>query len=1228
MMRSFLKCAGAVVVAAVCGGVAWGQTVISISPPALPGGEVSVPYPGGQQFTASDSDGTATCCTWSASGLSNGLSLDASGTLSGTPTAPGPITFTVTATDSNSASQDAGPFTVTIIAPGISPSTLPAGEEHALYGQTLTGTGGAGPPYTLSQTGGSLPSGLTFTPGATATIGGTPGPGTAGSYPITVTVTDSAGGTASQPYTILINPPPSVSTSSLPPGEATAVYNPPSGVSLLATGGSPPYTWSLDPSSPPLPGGLALSPAGLLSGTPSAATTLTLVVKVTDLAGVSATQTLPLTINAAPVVAAASLPNGDVNAVYPTQTLSATGGTPGYTWSISSGSLPAGMTLSAGGQISGTPTASGTFNFTAKATDSIGGFGTQSFSLTINAAPTISPAGGALTSGEVGASYSQPLSASGGSGGNTWTVASGVLPGGLTLAGSGSTATISGTPTASGPFTFSIKVTDSLGGSDTQSFSINIVPGPTISTAPTLPNGTVGAPYTASLSAVDGTSPYSWSITVGSLPAGLTLAGSTGTISGIPTSGGTANFTVQVSDAKSVTATKAFTITIASGLTIATAPVLPGGAAGTAYSQTLSAVGGTAPYTWTITAGSLPAGLSLNAATGAISGTPTGSGTSNFTVQVTDNSSVKASKAFTLNITSSLVITTAGTLPGGSVSVPYSVTLAASGGTAPYRWTIVSGTLPLGINLSSSTGILSGVPQSVGAFGFTVKVSDSASLVATQAFTITIASSLAITTPPLLPGASVGVAYSMSLTAVGGTNPYQWLVNAGSLPAGMALNPVSGLLSGTPSNSGTFTFTVLVTDNAGNRATQQFTLIVGSGLAIITGAVLPPAAIQQPYSLTLNAAGGRPPYTWTASSMPPGLTLSPDGSITGTPIIAGTYHFTVQVTDKNSANVSQAMTLTVAATLTITTPQTLPVGTVGTLYSQTLAASGGQAPYTWSISGGTLPAGVTLSATTGVLSGTPTIGGNFSVNVQVVDNARLTGSQTFSLAIGVPAPPKATVTGVPATATAAQQITFGVHLASGYAFPIQGTATISFEPDAVMPADDQTIQFATGGRTASFTIPANATQSSSIALQTGSVSGTITLTFALQAVGVDLDASSLSQTIKIARAAPAIQSVNVTRTASGFTIQVQGLSTPRELTEVNLHFTQASGANLQTTDLAESLTAVTKQWYQGQASAQFGSQFILVLPITASQGSATAVSGVSVVLKNSTGDSQKVSATF
>lgn len=1654
MMRSFLRRAGAVVVAVACAGAVWGQTVISISAPALPGGEVSVPYPGGQ-FTASDDDGTATCCTWSASGLSNGLSLDSSGVLSGTPNAAGTINFTVTATDSNTASATTGTLSITIVAaPSISPASLPAGEEGVSYAPALTASGGT-PGYTWSQTG-ALPSGVSF---ANGSFSGTPGPGTAGNYSITVQVTDSAGGTGSQGYNIVIVPPPSITTASLPSGEATVPYSAP----LTATGGTLPYSWVI--TSGALPAGMTFS-GGALGGTPSAADNATLTFQVTDSAFRTASATLVLNIVAAPSITTTSIPQGEVGAVYPTTNLATAGGTVPFSWSITSGTLPAGLSFS-GGTFSGTPAAATSGNITVQLSDAKGAVTSQVLALTVVGGPVISPAGGALTSGEAGASYSQPLNASGGSGGNSWSVASGALPDGLTLGGGG---TISGTPTASGPFNFSIKVTDSAGGSDTQAFSINIVPGPSISTAPILPSGTVEVSYASvTLDATGGTGPYSWSITAGSLPNGLTLGGSTGIISGTPTSGGTANFTVQVSDAKSVTATKVFTITIASGLTISTPPSLPGGAAGAAYSQALSAVGGTAPYTWSITAGSLPSGLGLNPATGVINGTPTSSGTFNFIVQVTDNASVKAtktftltisaslaiispptlpsgavgttysqslaasggaspyswnvlsgslpaglmlngtgaltgtptaggmfsftaqvsdsgsltasktfsltiaaslaittqpdlpsggvgtlygqpltavggsgvytwsvilgslpgglslgpstgniggtptsvgsfaftvqvmdsnsliatkaltlsivsaltittapvlpggavgtaysrsltavggnapyvwaintgalppgtsltpstglisgtptatgdfnftaqvadsnsvsttkaftitvvagltittapvlpngsvgvtytqtlavaggkapyswsvttgglpggltldaaggaifgiptgsgtfnftvkvtdaatgnatkaftittaagltiataptlpagavsaaytqalnavggtspyhwsiiqgalpagmtfnattggiagtptesgafnftvqvtdsssvtaSKPFTLEIASSLAITTPPVLPSGSVSVQYVVTLAAAGGSAPYRWLITNGALPLGIALSPSTGALSGTPVSTGSFGFTVQVSDSSSLVASQAFTLTVASGLVIATPPQLPGGSVGVSYSQTLNAVGGANPYQWFITNGTVPPGLALNPASGVLSGIPQNSGSFTFTVQVRGNASATASQVFGLTIGSGLAITSGTTLPGAALNQAYSFTLDAAGGRPPYTWTliGGVLPAGLALASSGTVTGTPTSAGTSHFTVRVSDATSASITQQLTLVVAATLTITTPQTLPGGTVGFPFTVTFAASGGQAPYHWSVSGGTLPAGVTLDQPTGVLAGTPTRGGSFNVNVQVVDTAGLTASQTFAISIGVPPPPKTTVTGVPDSSTPAQQITFGVNLASGYAYEITGTATISFEPDAVTPADDQTIQFSTGGRTASFKILKNATQSSQIALQTGSVSGTITLSFALQAAGVDLDATGLDQTIKIARAAPAIQSVNVTRNSSGFTIQVQGLSTPRELTEVDLHFTAAAGANLQTTDLTEVLTDVAKKWYQSQTSAQFGSQFILVLPIAASQGSATAVSGVSVVLKNSAGDSPKVSATF
>jgi hypothetical protein len=324
-----------------------------------------------------------------------------------------------------------------------------------------------------------------------------------------------------------------------------------------------------------------------------------------------------------------------------------------------------------------------------KVTDSAGGSGTQAFSLTVTGGPSITTAS-PLAQGEVGAPYSQQLIATGGSGGNTWSLTNSTsLPQGLGL--NSGTGAISGTPTAAGPVNFTVKVTDGSGGSDTQAFSITILAGPTITTAPTLPNGTVGAQYTAvTLTASGGTPPYgTWSISQGALPAGLNLASGSGTISGMPTSAGPSNFTVQVTDAKGVAGSKQFSITVASGLTIVTAPTLPNGSVGIAYSKTLSAAGGTPPYSWAVIAGSTGA-LTLNSQ-GNLSGTPASPGTLNFTVQVTDKDSVTASKQFTLTIASGLTITTPPALSSGAVGAAYSVTLNASGGTTPYTWSITNG---------------------------------------------------------------------------------------------------------------------------------------------------------------------------------------------------------------------------------------------------------------------------------------------------------------------------------------------------------------------------------------------------------------------------------------------------------------------------------------------------------------------------------------------------------
>lgn len=269
----------------------------------------------------------------------------------------------------------------------------------------------------------------------------------------------------------------------------------------------------------------------------------------------------------------------------------------------------------------------------------------------------------------------------------------------------------------------------------------------------TLPDGTVGVAYSQTLTATGGTAPYTWSISAGTLPAGLALDTATGIISGTPTTAGASSFTVSVSDSATTprTASLAYTITIqpATVLTITTIS-LPAATVGTPYSQTLAATGGVLPLTWSISLGTLPAGLALDPATGIISGTPTTAETANFTVTVTDSSVPAATDTQDLSITVSAVgspvtITTT-TMPNATFGNAYSQTLAATGGTLPYTWSISAGALPSGLSLNPATGVILGTPLVSGPFNFTVMVTDSAvpANTDTQALTLTVLISAAV----------------------------------------------------------------------------------------------------------------------------------------------------------------------------------------------------------------------------------------------------------------------------------------------------------------------------------------------------------------------------------------------------------------------------------------------------------------------------------------------------
>jgi hypothetical protein len=361
-----------------------------------------------------------------------------------------------------------------------------------------------------------------------------------------------------------------------------------------------------------------------------------------------------------------------------------------------------------------------------------------------------------------------------------------------------------------------------------------------ISTA-ALPKGAVKASYTGTLTATGGTSPYTWSIASGKLPAGLKLTSDSGTISGAPTAKGSYSFTVKVTDSSVAASGKKSVKTATASVTMAivavpapptlsiTSSALPSGTAKTGYSQAVQATGGTAPYAWSISSGTLEKGLSLNAASGVISGTPTASGNASLVMKVKDSGSPVQSATATVTLSvaaagSPLAITTS-SLPSGKSGTAYSNAVAASGGTAPYSWTITAGSLPAGVSLAGSAGLISGTPTVTGTSSFTATATDAGSPAQTKSVPLSIvvaaAAPAALTISVSLPGGAVGTAYSSPMTATGGTPAYSWSITAGSLPAGLTLAATSGVISGTPTASGTSNFTATATDNGSPVQTKS-----------------------------------------------------------------------------------------------------------------------------------------------------------------------------------------------------------------------------------------------------------------------------------------------------------------------------------------------------------------------------------------------------------------------
>ncbi len=914
--------------------------------------------------------------TFAAQGLPPGISLASdTGKLSGTASTAGDFQIQVTLKDADG-KQDSKSFALKVY-PGVyfKQSALPGATAGYPYSTPLEIDGGK-PPLTLKVATGDLPPGVQLNGGARRLEGTFPA---AGTLSLTVEATDIHGSRATQQYTVLVADQLRL-TAELPPGNVGQPYS----QAIASSGGRAPLTLSVE--NGVLPPGLTIS-GGLITGTPTTGGRFPFTVKLTDANGAAASVPVTLDIfsNLPPRFPALTLANAIVGREYSELLLGAEGAPP-YTFAITSGSLPAGLSLSAAGAISGTPTAVEIQSFQATLTDSQGQKAQRSF--TITTLPQLVVQTTSLAEGYQGQFYNQTLQATGGRTPYRWE-AQGTLPAGLTLT---TTGVLSGTPTVAGSYGVTFNLTDNSGQLATGAFQLTLYTLPAI-TNTALADGAVGVAYNQRLRASGGKSPYTFAITGGVLPPGLQLTGDT--INGTPTAAVASNLTFQVTDANGRSSTRDLDIRIFNGLTITTG-TLDDSYVGRNYAMTLTAVGGdtSRPYTWTAI-GTLPAGLSLSPS-GVISGISTAAGTTRFTAQVTDNSNASTTRVFDLRVLAQPSVTTT-SLPEAYVNAAYSTTLGGAGGLQPYSWRVSNGTLPAGMTLSSG-GVLSGTPTVSGTSSFTVELSDSNGVRTTQALSLT-ASVLAITSASMDEGYT-GQPYTYTLTASGGPSPFTWSVTG--LPPGLSYDTSTGVVSGSPVAAGTTSISVRVTDSLNRVATRGLSLIIYAPPQVSTTA-LANGFVNVLYNQPLDATNGKPPYTWsiTSGTLHAGLAFNASTgvwAITGTPTEFGTRTLTFRVSDANGRAASRSLDLLVFAPLVLSTTS-LPDAYEGQPYDQNLTAAGGRPAYTFDRSGGALPGGLSLSPA-GRISGTVATGATSSTfTARVVDANNSQATQSLSIAV-------------------------------------------------------------------------------------------------------------------------------------------------------------------------------------------------------------------------------------